>query len=73
MAQPLTEGIHNMRAAVLARLAERCDLYFDREAIQRAVSSLNDAEVWALLESNNAGMKGYLRRASIRLRRWWNR
>ena len=68
MAADLDEGIRSMRAAVLARLAERKKMYFDTGAIELLVKTLPDEEVWSSISRSNAGVAGFCRRILFRLR-----
>ena len=68
MAADLDEGIRSMRAAVLARLAERKKMYFDIGSLEVLVKTLPDEDVWFSILRSNAGVVGFCRRTLLRLR-----
>jgi hypothetical protein len=62
MQQELGNSILAMRAAVLVRLAEYKQMYYDAKSIGLLVKNLPDEQVWSYIVRENSGFLGFCRR-----------
>jgi hypothetical protein len=62
MEQELGNSILVMRAAVLVRLAEYKQMYYDVKSIGLLVQNQPDEQVWSYISRENAGFLGFCRR-----------
>ena len=69
MQQELGNSILAMRTAVLARLADGKQMYYDAKSIGVLVQNLPDEQVWSYISRDNSGFMGFCRRVLFHLTR----